>query len=202
MTDRYRFAYADPPYVGQARKHYGNHPDYAGEVDHAALLSTLRTYDGWALSASMKSLRSILPLCPPDALVLAWVKPSNPPHRDNRIYSWEPVILHGGKRPELPTPTSCTVQHPTGRGVKPDDFGHVIGEKPIGFCYWLFSAAGLRPTDLFFDLYPGSGAVGRYWESYVNQPRLKAYPRQNNPVRWSKESQPDQERLNLSSETP
>lgn len=29
-----RIAYADPPYPGQARKHYGQHPDYAGEVDH------------------------------------------------------------------------------------------------------------------------------------------------------------------------
>lgn len=31
-----RIAYADPPYPGQS-KLYRNHPDYAGEVDHAAL---------------------------------------------------------------------------------------------------------------------------------------------------------------------
>ena len=29
-----RFAYADPPYVGQSKRHYRTHADYAGEVDH------------------------------------------------------------------------------------------------------------------------------------------------------------------------
>ena len=33
-----RFAYADTPYVGQASRHYKQQSDYAGEVDHAALM--------------------------------------------------------------------------------------------------------------------------------------------------------------------
>lgn len=42
-----RLAYADPPYPGCAAL-YKDHPDYAGEVDHAALLRTLQdNYDGW-----------------------------------------------------------------------------------------------------------------------------------------------------------
>ena len=40
-----RLAYADPPYPGKAF-YYRDHPDYAGEVDHEALLSRLATYDG------------------------------------------------------------------------------------------------------------------------------------------------------------
>jgi len=46
-----RFAYADPPYPGQSKKHYGDHPDYAGEVDHPALIAQLVAEypDGWAL---------------------------------------------------------------------------------------------------------------------------------------------------------
>ena len=43
-----RLAYADPPYPGNARLYQG-HPDYAGEVDHAALIRRLGPYDGWAL---------------------------------------------------------------------------------------------------------------------------------------------------------
>jgi len=35
-----RLAYADPPYPGKARL-YRDHPDYGGEVDHAALLARL-----------------------------------------------------------------------------------------------------------------------------------------------------------------
>ena len=33
-----RFAYADPPYIGRAY-YYKNHPDFAGEVDHAELVT-------------------------------------------------------------------------------------------------------------------------------------------------------------------
>lgn len=31
-----RLAYADPPYPNRSARHYRNHQDYAGEVDHAA----------------------------------------------------------------------------------------------------------------------------------------------------------------------
>ncbi len=66
-----RFSYADPPYLGQAAKHYADQPDYAGEVDHAELIERLcRDYpDGWALSCSSPSLKVLLPLCPDDVRV-------------------------------------------------------------------------------------------------------------------------------------
>lgn len=54
-----RLAYADPPYMGQARKHYRDDPRCA-EVDHAALFRQLAEYDGWALSLSSPSLRLLL----------------------------------------------------------------------------------------------------------------------------------------------
>jgi hypothetical protein len=75
MTDNLpiRFAYADPPYIGQAKRHYGNHADYAGEVDHAELIDRLMSEfpDGWALSLSMKSLPAVMRLCPLDVLTLS-----------------------------------------------------------------------------------------------------------------------------------
>lgn len=60
-----RLAYADPPYPGLARRYYAEHPDFAGEVDHAALIRRLSTYDGWALSTSAAALQSVLASCPP-----------------------------------------------------------------------------------------------------------------------------------------
>ena len=54
-----RLAYADPPYVGQAKKHYSHDPKCA-EVDHAALFRQLSEYDGWALSLSSPSLGFLL----------------------------------------------------------------------------------------------------------------------------------------------
>lgn len=92
-----RFAYADPPYIGQAKRHYSDDPKCA-EVDHAELLARLRTYDGWALSCSTPSLKHILSLreCPDDIHIGSWVKPFASWKPDvNPAYAWEPVIFWG-----------------------------------------------------------------------------------------------------------
>src|SRR5690606_40217964 len=61
MGDRARIGYADPPYPGQSAKHYGDHPDYAGEVDHFDLLKRLANdYDGWVLHTSSVALEQVL----------------------------------------------------------------------------------------------------------------------------------------------
>ena len=131
-----RMAYADPPYVGQAKRHYD-----MPEVDHETLIAQLvRDYpDGWALSASSPSLRYLLPLCPDDVRVMAWVKPfcSFKPNV-NPAYAWEPVIVCGGRPRGRSVPTvrdwvaeSITLQ--TG----------LAGAKPMAFCYWLFQVLNL-----------------------------------------------------------
>ncbi len=51
-----RLAYADPPYPGRSARYYSAHPDYAGEVDHAALLAQLAEFYRWALSTSADAL--------------------------------------------------------------------------------------------------------------------------------------------------
>jgi hypothetical protein len=161
--------------MGQAKRHYGDHPDYAGEVDPPALIASLLTWDGWALSCSSRSLPTVLALCPRDVLVLAWVKPISPPMGDHRIYSWEPVILRGGRNPERPTRTDL-IASPPQFTFRPRPSGHVIGEKPVEFANWLFACAGLRPDDDFSDLFPGSGAVGRAWEAWRTQIPLELTP--------------------------
>jgi hypothetical protein len=98
-----RFAYADPPYLGCCKLYDHYHGDSGGCWDdlatHDALIGHLdRAYDGWALSLSSTSLQSILPLCPTDARVAAWVKPFAAFKRNVRnAYTWEPVIICGGR---------------------------------------------------------------------------------------------------------
>jgi len=162
-----RFAYADPPYIGQAKRHYGDHPDYAGEVDHAELIGRMEArFDGWALSLSVKSLREVLAMCPGDVIVLAWFKPIAPPLGDHRRYNWEPVICKPVRQygPGY-VPLACVASPPqfTFR-ARPES--HVIGEKPREFCHWVFANAGLDAGDEVTDLFPGSGAVGRAWLAY------------------------------------
>ena len=161
-----RVAYADPPYVGCGKLY----PERA-EVDHSVLVARLAADypDGWALSCHSPSLRELLPLCPADVRVMAWVKPFVIFRPGNgRAYAWEPVLLRGGRSPSRYEPTVrdwVAAAAPTRRGIR--------GAKPAAFAYWLFSVLGLRPGDQFDDLYPGTGAVTAAWDHFERQGRLR-----------------------------
>lgn len=159
-----RFAYADPPYIGQAKKHYSHDPKCA-EVDHAALIETLNGYDAWALSLSSPSLRIVLPLCPADVRVMAWVKPFAVFKPNvNPAYAWEPVIVRGCRRRERSEKTVrdwVSANITLKRGL--------CGAKPEAFCHWLFGAIGAREGDEFHDLFPGTGGVSVAWQSYQQE---------------------------------
>lgn len=160
-----RFAYADPPYIGQARKHYG---PTANEVDHAALIASLAEYDGWALSLSSPTLREILNLCPPDVRVGAWVKPfASFKPGVNPAYAWEPVIFWGGRKRDRAEPT---VRDWVSAPITLERGTH--GAKPIQFCWWLFELLGMRAGDEFADLFPGSGAISYAWNAFSSQADL------------------------------
>jgi len=166
-----RVAYADPPYPGLAH-YYKAQPEYTGELDFRDLLARLgHDYpDGWALSLHSPALRTILPLCPPETRVTAWVKPfASFKPGVGVAYAWEPVLVYGGRRRTREQPTvrdwiaaNITLQ----RGL--------VGAKPDVFCYWLFEVLGLEPGDEFVDLFPGTGAVTRAWERFQQQMRLTA----------------------------
>src|SRR5690606_38719703 len=115
-----------------------------------------------ALSLSSPSLHQILPLCPPDVRVCSWVKPfaSFKPNV-NPGYCWEPVIVRGGRKlgREIPTVRDYVSAPITlRRGL--------CGAKPDAFSRWLFAFVGLRPTDEFVDVFPGSGAVHQSWDAW------------------------------------
>lgn len=177
MIETLHMAYADPPYMGQALKHYGNHRDYAGEVDHAKLVARLeREYpDGWALSASTPSLRHILPLCPEDVRVLAWIKPFAAYKRNVRVaYAWEPIIVRPARRLFGAIVTRDFLLAEDDDLAVSEVFAENIamrkglsGVKPERLCFWLFNVMGLRAHDHLDDLFPGSGAVGEAWAKWV-----------------------------------
>jgi hypothetical protein len=163
-----RFAYADPPYPGQAYR-YKDHPDYAGEVDHAQLIGRLEAEypDGWALSTSARALRAVILLCPEDVEVCVWhVTNSEPPgnRAGSRHWCWEPVIVRGGRPGPVKTLMAC--------GHHRQEF---LGRKPPAFTRWVLELLGAVPADTIDDLYPGSGAVGQTIEAWRVQPKLPAF---------------------------
>lgn len=162
-----RVAYADPPYPGLAHL-YADHPDFAGEVDHAELIGRLTEgFDAWALHTSVGALRELLPLTPADTRTLAWVKgwaswkPNISP-----AYAWEPILISGHRRvDEARKVRDWIACHP----VTGADF---VGAKPPGVIEYVFQALGLEPDDELADLYPGTGAVGRTWDEWRCRPWL------------------------------
>lgn len=170
-----RIAYADPPYPGSAYL-YKDHPDYAGEVDHAELIERLvRDFpDGWALSTSAAALRDVLALCPrperaSELRICAWVRLPIPRPPARAMWSWEPLIVHTphwrqSHKGDFVSDTLTFASQPTGFYG-----GTITGQKSVGFCHWMFRLLGLGPDDELVDLYPGSGAVTHAWERWRNQ---------------------------------
>lgn len=168
-----RAAYADPPYPGQAAKHYADHPDFAGEVDHEALIRRLEDYDGWLLHTASTTLPYVLHMVEAMGItgyrVMAWVKPFAAFKRSVSVaYAWEPVLVKPVRKPVV-----------TGRVVMRDWLAEsitlrrgLVGAKPEAVCRWAFEMLGLEPEDSLDDLFPGTGQVGRTWETWRDERRL------------------------------
>lgn len=172
-----RFAYADPPYLGYAKFYADRHPEamiWDEPATHAALIDRLCAdyRDGWALSLTTGNLKDILPMCPPDCRVGAWVKPfASFKPGVNPAYAWEPVIFRGGRKHDRADETtrdwvaeSITLQ----RGL--------TGAKPRGFCRWVFALLNAQRGDTFDDLFPGSGAVTAAWQEWSGEhPQIELF---------------------------
>jgi hypothetical protein len=164
-----RFAYADPPYIGQAKRHYSDDP-LCAEVDHPALVErlVLEFPDGWALSASAPSLALLLPILPPRARVAVWCKSFCAFKRNVRpAYAWEPVIFWGGRNPM--NGHRAAIPERNGKQTTPKDFivepitlrRGLVGAKPERVCLWILDLLNFQPGDEMVDLYPGTGIMGR-----------------------------------------
>jgi hypothetical protein len=169
-----RFAYADPPYLGCGHL-YADHHEHAGDCDdpewHRDLIDRLvRDFpDGWALSASSPSLATLLPMCPEETRLAAWVKPfASFKPGVNPAYAWEPVLFRGGRKRGRSEPTvrdfhSAPITLRKG----------LPGAKPHTFNRWIIDLMGALPSDEFVDLFPGTDGFGAAWDAFRGQPRYE-----------------------------
>lgn len=165
-----QFGYADPPYPGKAR-YYKDQPTFGGEVDHGKLVADLVEMfpAGWALSTSADALRGLLPLCPDDIRVSAWVKGSRAGISYRARSAWEPVIFWRGRERRM-DPGEVLDDVLLWGGRQPSHPGALVGMKSAAFSEWMFRQLGAARGDDLVDLFPGSGAVGRAWRHYAGAP--------------------------------
>lgn len=160
-----KFAYADPPYLGCCKRYDHRHEAPWGCWDDPASQQQLVDHlvsdypDGWALSLGTPSLATILPYCPDNARVAAWVKPWCSFKTANPAYAWEPVIFvsgrtwaERGKRSVLTIRDWLAESATTNRPI--------IGAKPERFCRWVLDLIGYQDGDEIVDIFPGSGVMG------------------------------------------
>jgi hypothetical protein len=174
-----RIAYADPPYPGQSLKHYGDHEDYAGEVDHLALAEHLREFDGWVLHTSSPCLFHVQQALAESGEVaagpdfktgtyrtMAWVKPFAAFKKNVPVaYAWEPVLVKPARKPEVSariTLRDWVAERMTMRRG-------LTGVKPEAVCRWAFEVVGAKQDDELVDIFPGSGAVTDAWNRWCDE---------------------------------
>jgi hypothetical protein len=168
-----KLAYADPVYYG-CGKLYPEHPhatDWDFPHAHECLVERLQDeFDGWILhlSATPSSIALYAPLVEKTgARWCSWRKGFAAFKRNVPVaYAWEPVIIKAARKPVVSkrlvmrdwintdTQQSITLK----RGL--------TGAKPEAVCHWAFELMGAHPDDELCDLYPGSGAVSRAWETW------------------------------------
>lgn len=162
-----KFAYADPPYLGQGHL-YPEHAlagDWNDPETHRQLIERLQDQypDGWALSLSTPSLRILAPMMPEDIRWASWSKPFAVFKPNvNPAYTWEPVAFRGGRKRDR-TKETVKDHHIEVITLKRG----VVGAKPPGFAAWIpqLLGADVRENDTITDLFHGSGAMLGVWRS-------------------------------------
>lgn len=168
-----QLAIADPPYLGRARRWYGDGRGHAagrGRADehveaprwdtveaHEELVDELeQRYDGWAIAMAPDSLSVYLAVAPAEARVAVWSRGNAVPTGSRVRALWEPALVR------VP---DARAAHGAGAGV--DDVltagirpGGFAGRKPEQWTHWVLTMLGYDPAvDDVEDLFPGSGAV-------------------------------------------
>ena len=175
-----KFAYADPPYLNQGKRLYGKHHPEAhvwdSVAEHAALIArlTIEYPDGWAMSLSTSSLRTLLPICPEDVRIAAWVKPFCAFKKGVRpCYAWEPVIYRSMRNPphQRHNPPPKGGKQNTPKDYLPESITlkkGLTGAKPHRFNLWILDLLNFQTSDTLDDLYPGTGGMSKAIVERIN----------------------------------
>jgi hypothetical protein len=171
-----KLGYADPPYFGCGKLYATQHPEallWDNPQTHIDLVNKLnQEFDGWVLHTSATpaaiSLYGHL-VTNSNVRWCAWVKGFAAFKKNVPVaYAWEPVLIKAARKPTV-----------TGRIIMRDWINCSItlqrgltGAKPEKVCHWAFELLGAVPDDDLLDLFPGTGAVEKAWNTWRSQYEL------------------------------
>lgn len=165
-----RFAYADPPYLGQGKRYAHLHPDaliWDDPATHVALADRLDAEypDGWAISTAPKTEAIMAYLAPGRDLAVwhrrGWMT-ATPQARIG--FCFELVVFRTSvPNSKVHGPTVANVFTLGGQNwqLSNGKLTHT-GTKPEEFCHWVLDLLGYNPArDRLDDLFPGEGSMTR-----------------------------------------
>ena len=172
-----KFAIADPPYYGRAKRWYGqggvgygygrgqadNHPEahiWDTPDRHINLIKVLENdYDGFAIATSVLGLNVYLKhisLAPSSGYRLCiWHKPISAPSASRIRNAYEPIIIKVHKD-RLGYKSHARLDDIRTIKITKNGF---IGSKPKEWVWWVLDLMGADKHDEIDDLFYGSGAV-------------------------------------------
>jgi hypothetical protein len=162
-----RFAYADPPYYKQGKKHYGKLHEEAFQFDtiekHIQLIDSLYQYDGFAYSCNPADLNWILPKFP-ELRVCSWVKTFHQIRPTTVQFAWEVVLLHGGRKDNKRKPMVRDWFQGNATRKK-----GLVGAKSYEFNRWILQLLNYQTGDQLDDLFTGTGSMTEAIERYEHE---------------------------------
>ena len=168
---------ADPPYLGRAKRWYGqggcgdgngrnqadNHPDaylWDDPQTHKDLVQQLeKEFDGWAIAMTVHSLSTYLNVVETDSRngirVCVWNKPSAITSGNRITNHWEPVLVRVPDKRKgwqvgerMSDVLTCNPPRVNFRGAKPQEWTE-----------WVLNLMGYSDGDEIVDMFHGSGSV-------------------------------------------
>ena len=179
-----KFAIADPPYYGRARRWYGsggcgvghgigqadNHPEahiWDEPEAHLEMLANLKAnYDGFAIATSVMGLNVYLreiDLKQGSGYRMAiWHKPISSPSGSRIRNAYEPVLIYVPKD-RRGYKSHARIDDIRSINIEPIGF---IGAKPKAWVWWVLDLMGVNKNEQVDDLFYGSGAVTKAVEEW------------------------------------
>lgn len=165
-----RFAYADPPYLGQGKRYAHLHPEshvWDDPATHTALVERLEDEypDGWAISLSPLPAAVMAYMGPARELAVwhrrGWMT-STPQLRISQCFE---LVMYRTTVPNSkakgPMVTNVFTLGGQNWQLSNGALTHT-GSKPEEFCHWVLDLLGYDPArDTLDDLFPGEGAMTR-----------------------------------------
>lgn len=157
--------FADLAEVATASKKRAKHGLLDDVLTPEAVVAKLNDeFDAWAMILKVSDLRAVLPYCPSNVRVGAWIRTVEPGTTlANKRASWEPVIFMTRGIRKLSPGRKPWLDHHV-EPYAPEK--RIKGSRPPGVYAWIFEGLELKQRDSFVHLFQKDDRMTAAWKQW------------------------------------